>query len=1222
MTVETEEGFLGELIPDHALVAEEHDLFGHTDFVERLVTVVEEASTEHSSANIALYGAWGSGKSSMGNLFEARLEEEADKRRADDEEPEYRFFRFDAFKYARKPFLRQFIRELSAELLDDEDKVAEYQDRLYEERSQVEPRFRVSWRKLAMVTVALIVVFAALLRFLQGTAHDIVLGVLVLGLLAVVPPSSLLGLLRLAVPFFSLTSKTAVPDSEEQFEGIFCDVLVELGIDGEGDQKLVVFVDELDRCSPAEVATTLETLRTFLGVPGCVFLVAADQHVLEQALTEHVRQATPPDTANPYYSAGSAYLDKIFQYQLALPPVRVRRLVDFALELVEGRPGVWEEANLTEVIPVLLPTHIHSPRRVKVLLNAFALIYGVARRRSEFKELGENIEERAAEIAKLVCLRVEFPLFSRDLILDERLAPAVVAAAMALERGEDPSSAAGIADLPVEIRRRAISFARGDLPTAHLFAEASAERGLNAPLVDYEDPQVEKEQAPQEAASPDGPPERPAAPVRHVQGLQLVRYLEKTIDVPGPRADLIHLEATGVEFNLDLQTAQQLERDALDGRQDAVLRTVMALDRKDRVNALRMLGQRAHESHGIDGRNVMQCLLRAVAESEVQLRSIAPALAVDLEAFRRRNDFEAGDLPGALTIAVNAKRPHLVELLMRRPEALSDASFRGRILALTRPLYSDWGQRLFAVLAEELRVDGATAAHAVLHVPKRLHKPLISGANLLLQETMEEIVKAIEEEPDPEQADSGAAALDGEIVQLAIAVGTLAAKDPPLAERTALSLLRLPKRFAGETTIRSLREMPPVSDAELVGEILNYACQWTLPQTAELLATISPPALGAYGTRIDALVGHIWDETSEGAGEIPAELLAALKRLFSARGKQRGELGPRARELFASLQVRVDSAEAADGFEGRLDAARRLAKTGLIPEEGIAGAVAETIASTVRPPLGPGVEDGAVLGHLSGWVDFVAMAGVEQIRHAHAALLEEDCWLPSPARDQFELQLAALLRKHGERPSTPTASRIAELVDVHGRAAAPVAAIWIESFAGKPDPVVKVIMPFASSPPAEIVTALQRYSRNRIPQRTRLARPLIAYAFQLRTSPRTLRALRADAAEEPELVDAVCALATSATNLDQRRIVFDQWEGIDPREPGSWKRLLEEVMLPFARDGAKSFDLVRTRLRLCHALPSELAPALVKGLRAAVPAKDEERAVALERSLSDAQLLD
>jgi len=63
----------------------------------------------------------------------------------------------------------------------------------------------------------------------------------------------------------------------------------------------VIFVDELDRCAPHEVATTLETIKTFLEAKRCVFIVAADHQVLEQALRKQARQQTPHDITNPYY---------------------------------------------------------------------------------------------------------------------------------------------------------------------------------------------------------------------------------------------------------------------------------------------------------------------------------------------------------------------------------------------------------------------------------------------------------------------------------------------------------------------------------------------------------------------------------------------------------------------------------------------------------------------------------------------------------------------------------------------------------------------------------------------------------------------------------------------------------------------------------------------------------------------------------------------------------
>ena len=330
-------------------------------------------------------------------------------------------------------------------------------------------------------------------------------------------------------------------------------------IDGESKNRLVVFVDELDRCAPSEVAATLEAIRTFLGVQGCIFIVAADQQVLEHALTEKLRQLTPPDPANPYYSAGSAYLDKIFQYQLSFPPLRPRRLTGFALKLVANRGGVWADPAIDkeDVVSILLPTHIHSPRRVKVLLNAFALSYGIAKARAERNKLAE-VSERAAELAKLVCIELEFPLFARDLFLDERLAVAVLLSARAKEGDEE--AAAGLSTLPGRLGHLGTLYSEGKLPVAQLLSGEGEEQGGVMAGRGGQTATDEERERDEEASHEDlaeGASEREDEEasdeeerVRQEHAVQLVRYLEKTETVEGPRSDLIHLESAGAVWNL------------------------------------------------------------------------------------------------------------------------------------------------------------------------------------------------------------------------------------------------------------------------------------------------------------------------------------------------------------------------------------------------------------------------------------------------------------------------------------------------------------------------------------------------------------------------------------------------------------------------------------------------------------------------------------------------
>lgn len=93
-----------ELIDDRALEDAEQDLLHHKDIVDELEQLV--CATE-VPANVALYGAWGSGKSSLANILGARLRHR---------EVPVPFARFDAFKYADGPLRRLFISRVAAEL--------------------------------------------------------------------------------------------------------------------------------------------------------------------------------------------------------------------------------------------------------------------------------------------------------------------------------------------------------------------------------------------------------------------------------------------------------------------------------------------------------------------------------------------------------------------------------------------------------------------------------------------------------------------------------------------------------------------------------------------------------------------------------------------------------------------------------------------------------------------------------------------------------------------------------------------------------------------------------------------------------------------------------------------------------------------------------------------------------------------------------------------------
>jgi hypothetical protein len=110
------------------------------------------------------------------------------------------------------------------------------------------------------------------------------------------------------------------------------------------DQRpVVVFVDDLDRCSPNTVAQVIEAVNLFLAgqFPNCIFviamepeMVAAHIEVAYQALGERLRTS---DYWGETGMLGWRFLDKIVQLPLSLPALDPQRASRFTGSVLVGR---------------------------------------------------------------------------------------------------------------------------------------------------------------------------------------------------------------------------------------------------------------------------------------------------------------------------------------------------------------------------------------------------------------------------------------------------------------------------------------------------------------------------------------------------------------------------------------------------------------------------------------------------------------------------------------------------------------------------------------------------------------------------------------------------------------------------------------------------------------------------------------------------------------------
>jgi predicted KAP-like P-loop ATPase len=102
-----------------------------------------------------------------------------------------------------------------------------------------------------------------------------------------------------------------VPEEIQSFRDDFKDLLAEAEID-----RLVVLVDDLDRCLPKTIVETLEAIRLFLFVDNSAFIIAVDEAMVEYAVRQHFPDL-PGGTGAGSYARN--YLEKLIQVPFRIP---------------------------------------------------------------------------------------------------------------------------------------------------------------------------------------------------------------------------------------------------------------------------------------------------------------------------------------------------------------------------------------------------------------------------------------------------------------------------------------------------------------------------------------------------------------------------------------------------------------------------------------------------------------------------------------------------------------------------------------------------------------------------------------------------------------------------------------------------------------------------------------------------------------------------------------
>lgn len=155
-------------------------------------------------------------------------------------------------------------------------------------------------------------------------------------------------------------------------------VLIRQAIRG---RRLVVFVDDLERCSPARAIEACEVANQLLSHDGVVTVFIADMHLIASSAEEQY------GAGGAITNAGRRYLEKIVQFQLTLPPPRADDMERLLVgEAPPGAPSDLLEAAAAEssgatgagtgLVPALTRAYVQPVREAFWAAIPAALVAG------------------------------------------------------------------------------------------------------------------------------------------------------------------------------------------------------------------------------------------------------------------------------------------------------------------------------------------------------------------------------------------------------------------------------------------------------------------------------------------------------------------------------------------------------------------------------------------------------------------------------------------------------------------------------------------------------------------------------------------------------------------------------------------------------------------------------------------------------------------------------
>lgn len=402
-------------IPDKVLkLNNETDLLGTKPYSKTIFEIINNCD---GKKNIGLFGSWGSGKSTILKTFEDLIDIHNSKKNKNDK---IAYFEFDAWKYSRDDFRRSFLIELTSKF--NIKYKSKLQKLLYSESSFEDPvqnNFRFNWLSFPDWIIFFLVVFAFLFYFLpilnlnKNLKATVSLIVLTISLLSKATTNT--------INKYKVVVKENKIVEPERFETIFDEIISEVTTKTTISNfiyrwieklqkkpkysKVVIVIDNLDRCDDENLLVTLNTIKNFLEHEKVIFILPVDEKGISSFLSQK--------TDNP-----DEYLRKIFHLIIRLKSFSKKELFEFTNRINESYKLSLNSSSMR----IICQEFTNNPRKIIQFLNNYQSEMRLVDEQSKMGFIdGDYIQKNLSFFIKLLIIKYEWKTLYDEIIYDKNL---------------------------------------------------------------------------------------------------------------------------------------------------------------------------------------------------------------------------------------------------------------------------------------------------------------------------------------------------------------------------------------------------------------------------------------------------------------------------------------------------------------------------------------------------------------------------------------------------------------------------------------------------------------------------------------------------------------------------------------------------------------------------------------------------------------------------------